>query len=113
MARSHKPVIWGLFAGGGTLAAFVVPVLILITCFAIPLGLLPADTLSFEHLSGLLLACVSRRMMSVSETTPWLPLSATPSRQQARCSCWPHCLRSDILLFPNPASFAKPAFVAV
>ena len=60
MARSHKPIIWGLFAGGGTLAAFVVPVLMLITCFAIPLGLLPADTLSYEHLSGLLQHAISK-----------------------------------------------------
>ena len=60
MARSHKPVIWGLFAGGGTLAAFLVPVLMLITCFAIPLGLLPADTLSYEHLSGLLQPAINK-----------------------------------------------------
>jgi fumarate reductase subunit D len=60
MARSHKPIIWGLFAGGGTLAAFVVPVLVLITCLAIPLGLLPADILSYEHLSGLLQHPISK-----------------------------------------------------
>ena len=28
MARSNKPVIWALFAGGGTLAAFVLPAII-------------------------------------------------------------------------------------
>jgi len=60
MARSHKPVVWGLFAGGGTLAAFIVPVLMLITCFAIPLGLLPTDTLSYEHLSELLQHPISK-----------------------------------------------------
>ena len=31
MARSNKPLVWGLFAAGGTLAAFVLPVLVLIT----------------------------------------------------------------------------------
>ena len=31
MARSNKPLVWSLFAGGGTLAAFVVPALVLIT----------------------------------------------------------------------------------
>ena len=54
MARSHKPIIWSLFAGGGTFSAFFTPVMILITGLALPLGLLSADTLSFEHLSALL-----------------------------------------------------------
>ena len=54
MASSNKPIIWGLFAAGGTLAAFVVPAMILITCLAIPLGLLPVEVLSYEHLTELL-----------------------------------------------------------
>lgn len=54
MARSNKPIVWGLFAAGGTVAAFLVPVLIVITCLAVPLGLLPADVMSYEHLVGLL-----------------------------------------------------------
>lgn len=47
--RSHKAVIWVLFAAGGTLAAFLVPVLILFTSLAVPLGLLPAGALSYER----------------------------------------------------------------
>ena len=31
MARSNKPLVWSLFAAGGTLAAFVLPVLVVIT----------------------------------------------------------------------------------
>ena len=54
MAQSHKPIIWGLFAAGGTLAAYIVPALIWITCLAVPLGLLSADALSYESLHGLL-----------------------------------------------------------
>lgn len=54
MTRSHKPVIWSLFAAGGTVAAFIVPVLILITCLAVPLGLLSVDTLSYERALGLM-----------------------------------------------------------
>jgi len=54
MARSNKPIVWGLFAAGGTVAAFIVPVLILITCLGVPLGLLSADVLSYEHLLELL-----------------------------------------------------------
>ncbi len=49
MARSHKPVIWSLFATGGTFAAFVTPVMILITGLAINFGLLPAEALSYER----------------------------------------------------------------
>ncbi len=53
MAQSNKPVVWGLFAAGGTVAAFVLPVMILITCFAVPLGLLPAEVLSYESMIDL------------------------------------------------------------
>ncbi len=34
MARSNKPIFWGLFAAGGTVAAFVLPVLVLFTLMA-------------------------------------------------------------------------------
>ena len=34
MAKSNKPVIWGLFAAGGTIAAFVAPVLAYLTLMA-------------------------------------------------------------------------------
>jgi fumarate reductase subunit D len=54
VVRSHKPIVWGLFAAGGTLAAFLVPVMILFTCLAVPLGLLPADALSYERVLDLL-----------------------------------------------------------
>lgn len=54
MPQSHKPIVWGLFAAGGTIAAFVLPVLILITCFAVPLGLLASDVLSYDRLLALL-----------------------------------------------------------
>jgi len=54
MGSSNKPVIWGLFAAGGTVAAFVVPILIVMTCLGIPLGLLSADVLSYGHLLALL-----------------------------------------------------------
>ena len=54
MFHSNKPIIWGLFAAGGTVAAFVVPVLILMTCLAVPLGLLSSDALSYEHLLDLM-----------------------------------------------------------
>jgi fumarate reductase subunit D len=49
MAKSNKPLIWSLFAGGGMLAAFVTPVMILITGIAIPMGLIASDVLAYER----------------------------------------------------------------
>lgn len=54
MARSHKPIIWSLFAGGGTFAAFLTPVMLLITGLAVPLGLLEPGADAFERVSALL-----------------------------------------------------------
>jgi fumarate reductase subunit D len=30
-ARSHKPIVWGLFAAGGTIAAFCTPAMVAVT----------------------------------------------------------------------------------
>lgn len=54
MARSNKPIVWGLFAGGGTLAAFVLPILIVIFSFAVALGLASSEALSYERMAALL-----------------------------------------------------------
>ena len=40
MARSNKPILWLPFAGGGLVAALIIPVLILITGVLLPLGML-------------------------------------------------------------------------
>jgi len=51
MKRSNKPIFWSLFGAGGTLAALVGPMLVLITGVLVPLGLLlPVDTMSFERM---------------------------------------------------------------
>lgn len=63
MARSHKPIIWGLFAAGGTLAAFLVPALILVTCLGVPLGLMSADSLAYDHVLGLLQGSISKLLV--------------------------------------------------
>ena len=48
MAKSNKPIVWGPFAAGGTLTAFVTPVLVLLTLLA-ALGHAP-DLLSYDRL---------------------------------------------------------------
>ena len=40
MAKSNKPMLWLPFAGGGLVAALIIPVLILITGVLVPLGVL-------------------------------------------------------------------------
>lgn len=48
MAKSNKPIVWGLFAAGGTLTAFFLPALVLITLLA-ALGYVP-DLLAYENM---------------------------------------------------------------
>jgi fumarate reductase subunit D len=52
MARSNKPILWLPFAGGGLVAALIVPVLIVITGLLVPFGVLqlPYDKIAaFAH----------------------------------------------------------------
>jgi len=51
MARSNKPIVWGPFAAGGTLTAFLSPALILLTLLA-ALGHAP-DLLAYDRLHAL------------------------------------------------------------
>jgi len=51
MAKSNKPIVWGPFAAGGTVTAFVTPVLILLTLSA-ALGHVP-DGLTYEGMHTL------------------------------------------------------------
>lgn len=51
--KSNKPLVWFPFAAGGSIAAFVLPVLILITGLLVPLGILDADALSYERVHAL------------------------------------------------------------
>ena len=48
MAKSNKPIFWSLFAAGGTLAAFLAPVLVLLFLLT-ALGNTP-DLLGYERL---------------------------------------------------------------
>jgi fumarate reductase subunit D len=53
MAKSNKPIIWSLFAGGGMFSAFVTPIMVFATGIAVPLGLLSAEALSYERVLAL------------------------------------------------------------
>ncbi|MEH6516124.1 MAG: fumarate reductase subunit FrdD [Halioglobus sp.] len=47
--RSHEPIVWSLFGGGGMVAAFLLPALILATGIIAPLGLGNPWSLSFHR----------------------------------------------------------------
>ena len=48
MAKSNKVVIWSLFAAGGTLTAFLTPILVVLALFA-AMGMVP-DLFTYEFL---------------------------------------------------------------
>ena len=54
MARSHKPIVWSLFAAGGTVAAFVLPVIMVLTGLGASFALLPADYFAYDNIYKLL-----------------------------------------------------------
>jgi len=47
---SNKPIIWSLFAAGGTITALLIPILVFVIALAVPLGLLSADLFSYARL---------------------------------------------------------------
>ncbi|KUJ88677.1 MAG: fumarate reductase subunit D [Halomonas sp. 54_146] len=58
-AAQHKqafdePLWWGLFSAGGVCFAVILPAVILFIAILLPLGLLPAEALSYERASALL-----------------------------------------------------------
>ncbi|WGI25060.1 fumarate reductase subunit D [Halomonas alkaliantarctica] len=49
-----EPLWWGLFSAGGVCFAVLLPAVILFIAVLLPLGLLPAEALSYERASALL-----------------------------------------------------------
>jgi fumarate reductase subunit D len=49
LTRSNEPIFWSLFGAGGVVVAFILPVLILITGIAVPLGLLSPEVMTYER----------------------------------------------------------------
>ena len=52
--KTSDPIWWGLFSAGGTVAAFLVPVHILVAGLGVGLGWIPPETLSYERVRELL-----------------------------------------------------------
>jgi fumarate reductase subunit D len=91
MAISNKPIVWGPFAAGGTLTAFLTPALILLTLLA-ALGHAP-DLLAYDRLqafAGHWLAKVA--IASVVFLSLW------SAAHRLRITCYDLGIRADIVV---------------
>lgn len=91
MARSNKPIVWGPFAAGGTLTAFLTPALILLTLLA-GLGYVPA-ALTYDGLRALAGHWLGKvALAGVVFLTLW------SAAHRLRITCYDLGLRADTLV---------------
>lgn len=67
--RSAEPLWWLLFAAGGTVSAFVLPVMMLLTALAAPLGWAP-EAFAYERVANLVRHPLSRLFLFVVIALP-------------------------------------------
>jgi len=91
MARSNKPIVWGPFAAGGTLTAFVTPVLILLTLLA-GFGHAP-DLLAFDRMHALAGHWLAK--VAIAGT---VFLSLWSAAHRLRITCYDLGVRADTLV---------------
>lgn len=105
MARSNKPIVWGPFAAGGTLTAFLTPVLILLTLLA-ALGHTPG-LLSYDRLHAFAGHWVVKlAIIAVVFLSLW------SAAHRLRITCYDLGLRADRLVAALVYSLAGAATVA-
>jgi len=66
--RSNEPFLWSLFSSGGTVAAFLIPVLLFLYCLAFPLGWLEAP--SYQRTRALVSHPLARLVLFVVCSLP-------------------------------------------
>jgi fumarate reductase subunit D len=91
MARSNKPIVWGPFAAGGTLTAFLTPALILLTLLA-GFGHVP-DLLGYEALR----AFAAHGLVKLGLVIV-IFLSLWSAAHRLRITCYDLGLRADSLV---------------
>jgi len=104
MSVSNKPIIWSLFAAGGTVTALLTPVLVLIFALAVPLGLLSPETFSYTRIHLMLENHIVRLLVFMI-----LFLSIWHSAHRMRITLHDFGLRSDgvaVFLFYGTATIA-------
>lgn len=90
MAKSNKPVVWFPFAAGGTVIAFFIPVIVLLT-FLAALGHIPAG-LSYEKMHAFASNGLGKLVIFGV-----VALSLWSSAHRLRCTCYDFGLRADTL----------------
>jgi len=91
MAKSNKPLVWGPFAAGGTITAFVTPVLILLTLLA-ALGQVP-ELLVYDRLHVL-----ASHWLVKSMIVGVIFLSLWSAAHRLRITCYDFGVRADTLV---------------
>ncbi|HUK03625.1 MAG TPA: fumarate reductase subunit FrdD [Burkholderiales bacterium] len=91
MARSNKPIVWGPFAAGGTLTAFLTPALVLLTLLA-ALGHAP-DLLAYERLHAF-----AGHWLAKLAFAGVVFLSLWSAAHRLRITCYDLGLRADTLV---------------
>ncbi|MDP1613674.1 MAG: fumarate reductase subunit FrdD [Sulfuritalea sp.] len=88
MAKSHKPVVWFPFAAGGTVIAFCMPVIVVLT-FLAALGHVPAG-LGYENMHAFAGGWLGKLIIFGV-----VALSLWSSAHRLRCTCYDFGLRAD------------------
>lgn len=91
MARSNKPIVWGPFAAGGTLTAFLTPALILLTLLA-ALGHAP-ELLAYERLHAF-----ASHWLAKLAIAGVVFLSLWSAAHRLRITCYDFGVRADTLV---------------
>jgi fumarate reductase subunit D len=91
MARSNKPIVWGPFAAGGTLTAFLTPALVLLALLA-ALGHAP-DLLDYGRLHAL-----AGHWLAKLGVAGIVFLSLWSAAHRLRITCYDLGIRADVLV---------------
>ncbi|MCX7167428.1 MAG: hypothetical protein NTV11_14300 [Rhodocyclales bacterium] len=91
MAKSHKPVVWFPFAAGGTVIAFFIPVIVLLTLMA-ALGHVPAG-LGYEKMHTFAASGLGKLIIFGV-----VALSLWSSAHRLRCTFYDFGVRADTLV---------------
>lgn len=68
--RSNEPIVWSLFGAGGMLAAFILPVLMLITGILVPLELVDPEILSYQRVQAFSAHWLGKIMLIITISLP-------------------------------------------
>lgn len=106
MAKSHKPIVWFPFAAGGTVIAFFIPVIAILT-FMAALGHVPAG-LSYAGMTAFAGSVLGKLVLFGV-----IALSLWGSAHRLRCTCYDFGLRMDKAVATILYAVALASIVAV